>query len=229
VGFEQLDTTKAEAKVYQIESLTLLSFVPALTLIHFWEVAAGAQLVTTAPYPVRIPGGMWEWSALTSLNNLADICSNITEKTPLSSAEDARRSFPVLSPRSSPFRQRPQSAPCLHSGGLSLPARKHRKTAHTSSRNRPRRVKSRAGGSLAALPQIFRLKQRCQGYGLTSSERYLRCVAPATAPLAPVLARSSIAELRLNLISQPTDSIFAISLSVAELTPFATKPYQSNS
>jgi len=41
VGFEELDTTKAEAKVYQIVMLVLLSLVPALTIVDFWEVAAG--------------------------------------------------------------------------------------------------------------------------------------------------------------------------------------------
>jgi hypothetical protein len=80
VGFEQLDTTKAEAKVYQVVMLILLSLIPALTLIHFWQVAADAQLVTTAPKPVRIPGGMWDWRALTSWNNPADICSEVKER-----------------------------------------------------------------------------------------------------------------------------------------------------
>jgi hypothetical protein len=39
VGFEELDTTKAEATVYQIVMLVLLSLVPALTIIDFWELA----------------------------------------------------------------------------------------------------------------------------------------------------------------------------------------------
>src|ERR1700688_3410882 len=55
VGFEQLDTAKTEAKCYQAVMLVLLSLIPMLTLIHFWDVAARAQLVTTAPQPVRIP------------------------------------------------------------------------------------------------------------------------------------------------------------------------------
>lgn len=98
VGFEQLDNTKGEAKVYQAVMLVLLSLVPALTLIHFWGVAADAKLVTTAPQPVRIPGGMWDWNALTSLNNPASICSSIVEKGTSIVCEGRTTILPGLEP-----------------------------------------------------------------------------------------------------------------------------------
>jgi hypothetical protein len=98
VGFEQLNTPNTEAKIYQIAMLILLTLIPALTLIHFWQVASDAQLVTTAPHPLRIPGGMWDWNALTSLNNPADICSEITEKDSVIACNGRTTILPGLEP-----------------------------------------------------------------------------------------------------------------------------------
>ncbi|MGY3610855.1 MULTISPECIES: hypothetical protein [unclassified Bradyrhizobium] len=98
VGFEQLDMTKVEAKVYQAAMLVLLSLIPALTLIHFWRVAARAQLVTTDPQPVRIPGGIWDWRALTSLDNPANICSEVTQKASSIVCEGRATILPGLEP-----------------------------------------------------------------------------------------------------------------------------------
>jgi hypothetical protein len=78
VGFEQLNAATPEAKVYQGVMLVLLTLLPAIALVHFWQVAGSAPLVTTAPRPVDVPGGMWDWRGLTSLDNPASICSSIS-------------------------------------------------------------------------------------------------------------------------------------------------------
>lgn len=83
VGFEQLDTTRVEAKLYQAAMLFLLSALPTLTFIHFWGVAASAEVVTTAKQPTIVAGGIWDWSALTSLNHPATICTNVQVGPPL--------------------------------------------------------------------------------------------------------------------------------------------------
>ena len=84
VGFEQLDTSRLEAKVYQAAMLFLLSALPPLTFIHFWQVAADAEVLTTATSPVKVPGGIWDCSGLTSLNHPATICTNVQTGPPLS-------------------------------------------------------------------------------------------------------------------------------------------------
>jgi hypothetical protein len=74
VGFEQIDTTSREAKLYQGTMLALLSVLPVVALIHFWTVFSEAYAVTTKNPPAAIPS-IWSWSALTSLNDPARVCN----------------------------------------------------------------------------------------------------------------------------------------------------------
>jgi hypothetical protein len=74
VGFEHVDTTSREAKFYQSAMLVFFSVLPLVALIHFWSVFGEAYAVTTKNPPVAIPS-IWNWSALTSLNDPARICN----------------------------------------------------------------------------------------------------------------------------------------------------------
>jgi len=81
VAFDQIDTTKPEAKLYQAVVLTMLSIVPALTLIHFWTTIWGAELTSTEPVnPRALDGGIWAWKWLTSFNNPAYVCTEVVTR-----------------------------------------------------------------------------------------------------------------------------------------------------
>jgi hypothetical protein len=74
VGFSSINTGSREGKIYQGVMLTVLSVLPAVSLIHFWILFSRAQLVTTKNPPKPI-GSIWDWSALVSLDDPARICS----------------------------------------------------------------------------------------------------------------------------------------------------------
>jgi hypothetical protein len=103
VGFDQIDTATREAKLYHGTMLALLSFLPAVALIHFWSTFSEAFAVTTKNPPVQIPS-IWSWSALTSLNDPARVCNifhvqpDSSSGTPAISCEGTNTLLPGLEP-----------------------------------------------------------------------------------------------------------------------------------
>src|SRR5262249_18997331 len=75
VGFDSIDTSSSEGQYYQGTMLGLLSFLPAIALIHLWRLFHGARVVITGD-PPRDASSVWDWSALTSLNDPARVCTN---------------------------------------------------------------------------------------------------------------------------------------------------------
>lgn len=96
VGFEQINTMATEAKAYQGFMLAVLSFLPAASLIHFWILFCKADLVTTKN-PPRLLNSIWDWSALTSLDDPARIC-NILHRQPELSCEGNISILPGFEP-----------------------------------------------------------------------------------------------------------------------------------
>jgi hypothetical protein len=76
VGFEKIDARSREGKVYQGTMLAVLTLLPLASLIHFWILFTTADLVTTKNPAVRIPS-VWSWSALSTLDDPARICSTL--------------------------------------------------------------------------------------------------------------------------------------------------------
>jgi hypothetical protein len=76
VGFEGIVTNSSEGKVYQGTMLFLLSFLPAAVLIHFWRIFNSAKVVTTDDPPKPV-SSIWDWSALTELDDPARICTEL--------------------------------------------------------------------------------------------------------------------------------------------------------
>jgi hypothetical protein len=74
VAFEKIDVRSREGKIYQGTMLAALTLLPLVSLVHFWNLFATADLVTTKNPAVHIPS-VWSWSALTSLDDPARICS----------------------------------------------------------------------------------------------------------------------------------------------------------
>ena len=103
VGFEQIDMTTREAKLYQAILLSVFSLVPIVSLIHFWQLFWSADVATTSNPTEPIPGGIWNWCALTSLNDPARICTSLN-RTPgpsgqtLYSCDDNITILPGLEP-----------------------------------------------------------------------------------------------------------------------------------
>jgi hypothetical protein len=96
VGFEKIDTTAREAKAYQGFMLAVLSFLPAVSLVHFWILFCKADLVTTKN-PPRLLTSIWDWSELTSLDDPARIC-NVLHRQPELSCEGNISILPGLEP-----------------------------------------------------------------------------------------------------------------------------------
>ncbi|MGX1233616.1 hypothetical protein AB7M71_006708 [Bradyrhizobium japonicum] len=76
VGFESIVTNSPEGKVYQGVMLFLLSLLPATVLIHFWRIFNSAMVVTTDDPPKPV-SSIWDWSALTKLDDPARICTDL--------------------------------------------------------------------------------------------------------------------------------------------------------
>lgn len=96
VGFESIDTSASEAKIYQGAMLFLLSVLPVVSIIHFWTVIWSANLVTTKNPPEPITS-IWSWDGLVSLNDPARICT-VFHKTPTVSCEGNITILPGLEP-----------------------------------------------------------------------------------------------------------------------------------
>jgi len=75
VWINALRSTSIEAQLYQGFMLIAFSFVPVAGLVHFWDKVLGAKIVTTGNPPALIES-MWSWSALTTWNDPARICTN---------------------------------------------------------------------------------------------------------------------------------------------------------
>lgn len=93
VGLEEIDASRLNAKIYQGFMLVALSLLPSASLIHFWKTFANAAAATTGNPPKRI-GGIWDWSALNSLDNPASVCTKFEG----SSCEGKMTLLPGLEP-----------------------------------------------------------------------------------------------------------------------------------
>jgi hypothetical protein len=96
VGFESIEPSTREAKIYQGAMLFLLSVLPVVSIIHFWTVIWDANLVTTENPPEPITS-IWSWNALVSLNDPARICT-VFHRTPSVSCEGNITILPGLEP-----------------------------------------------------------------------------------------------------------------------------------
>lgn len=76
VGFEKINPDSREGKFYQGSMLALLSLVPTVALAHFWRLLILSNVVTTDD-PPRPVSSIWSWSALTTLNDPARICTDL--------------------------------------------------------------------------------------------------------------------------------------------------------
>jgi hypothetical protein len=76
VGFEKINPDSREGKFYQGSMLALLSLVPTVALVHFWRLLILSNVVTTDD-PPRPVSSIWSWSALTTLNDPARICTDL--------------------------------------------------------------------------------------------------------------------------------------------------------
>jgi len=74
VGIDALRPRSTEAYLYQGFMLTLFSLVPVAGLVHFWDKVRTAKIVTTGTPPTPVDS-MWNWSALTTWNDPARICT----------------------------------------------------------------------------------------------------------------------------------------------------------
>lgn len=79
VGLDKLKPRSLEAQLYQGTFLALFSLVPLAALAHFWNRIGGAEVVSTDKPPHHLPS-MWSWSALTTLNDPARICTDFSDK-----------------------------------------------------------------------------------------------------------------------------------------------------
>lgn len=82
VGLDALDASRLNARIYQGFMLFALSVLPALSLIHFWRTFAGSRVATTDSPPKPV-SSIWDWGALTSLDNPASICATYAEGPPV--------------------------------------------------------------------------------------------------------------------------------------------------
>jgi hypothetical protein len=96
VGFDSIDTGSSEGKIYQGAMIILLSILPALSLMHFWRLFATARVVTTTD-PAQPIESIWSWSALTSLDDPARICTEY-RVSPVVSCDGNASVLPGLEP-----------------------------------------------------------------------------------------------------------------------------------
>jgi hypothetical protein len=73
-AFEEIDSSKLNARIYQGFMLFVLSILPSASLIHFWRVFASAKVATTDSTP-KLVESIWTWSAFSKWDNPADVCT----------------------------------------------------------------------------------------------------------------------------------------------------------
>lgn len=95
VGFDEIDGHSREGTAYQGVMLSLISALPLLSLIHFWDVLSKGKIVVNSSPPRR--AGMWDWTALISLDDPARICTDLAEGATLACAKGATF-FPLAEP-----------------------------------------------------------------------------------------------------------------------------------
>jgi hypothetical protein len=96
VGFDSIDPSTREAKIYQGAMLFLFSVLPIVSIIHFWTVIWSANLVTTKNPPEPI-ASIWSWGKLVSFNDPARICT-FYHQEPAVSCEGNVTILPGLEP-----------------------------------------------------------------------------------------------------------------------------------
>lgn len=97
LGFDSINTGSREGKLYQGAIITLLSILPALSLIHFWRLFANAHVVTTKN-PTQKIDSIWSWSGLSQFDDPARICTDYNETAEKISCEGNITILPGLEP-----------------------------------------------------------------------------------------------------------------------------------
>ena len=81
IGFDTIDTTSPEGRLYQKAMILIFSILPTLSLIYFWRSFLIANVMLNDGSKALI-GSVWDWSKLTTLNDPARICSDFNESLP---------------------------------------------------------------------------------------------------------------------------------------------------
>ncbi|SFM85547.1 hypothetical protein SAMN05216573_10516 [Bradyrhizobium sp. Rc3b] len=97
VGFDNISSGTREGRFYQGSMLALLSLLPAVALLHFWRLFLSANVVTTEK-PPREASSIWDWSALTTLNDPARICTDLVREGGIPSCMKNATILPGLEP-----------------------------------------------------------------------------------------------------------------------------------
>lgn len=92
VGLKDMVPGDVMSRFYQGLVLFVFLVPPIYAIVHFWRIMLGSRVVTTDPTP-KPTAGVWDWSALTSLNDPARICALTTDDCKPSSTY-----FPGLEP-----------------------------------------------------------------------------------------------------------------------------------
>jgi hypothetical protein len=73
VGFDVLETSSVEGRIYQGFMLLTLSFIPTVALIHFWRIVNDAHV--KAGEVILGQGSVWNFALLGNGQDPARICS----------------------------------------------------------------------------------------------------------------------------------------------------------
>jgi hypothetical protein len=75
-GFGSINTSSREGIGFQGVMLTVFSLLPALSLIHFWQVFLRGKVVTNGQ-PSRVASGIFDITALIGFDDPARICDEL--------------------------------------------------------------------------------------------------------------------------------------------------------
>ncbi len=92
VGLKDMTPGDRLSQIYQGVVLFVFLVPPIYAIVHFWRIMLDARVVTTDSTP-KPTAGIWDWSALTSLNDPARICALTT-----GDCKPASTYFPGLEP-----------------------------------------------------------------------------------------------------------------------------------
>jgi hypothetical protein len=98
VGFESLDMTSLEARIYQAVMLCLLTIVPLISIAHFWSVISGAKVYTTGTPQLAVESIWSWWPTQKTLNDPARICTTVKQVGAEVSCEGNITILPGLEP-----------------------------------------------------------------------------------------------------------------------------------
>jgi hypothetical protein len=78
VGFESLDMSKTDARIFQAAVIFAFTVLPIGALIHFWLTFNAAKVIsnTEPPRPIK---SIWDWSGLSSIGDPARACTSLSD------------------------------------------------------------------------------------------------------------------------------------------------------